>query len=424
MTLLGAPVLKGPAVDKALNSKVDELERAIQRLSLLHAHDALVLLKNSLSMPKLLYLLRTAECSGNALLSKFDETLRKGLSQILNVELSDEQWLQASLPTKNGGLGIRSAKMLAPSAFLASAASTLPLQQSILPEPFKSSPDSTVAETQTHWKTLSGTEEPKPEEQHIQKAWDSIIANKQHETCLSRATTEIDKARLLAAAAPHSGDWLNAPPITAVGLRLDDEATRVAVAQRLGCRTCMPHTCPCGKLVDARGLHGLSCRRSGPRHQRHAQLNDIIWRAIKRAQIPATKEPVGLLRQDNKRPDGVTQIPWARGKPMAWDVTVPDTYAESHIQDTSTEACAAANHAAANKTEKYRTLNDTHLFIPVAIETAGSWNAQAIELVQEIGRRITSVTFDPKETTYLFQRLSVAIQRGNAVSFLNTFQID
>jgi len=34
----------------------------------------------------------------------------------------------------NGGLGVRSAMMLAPSAFLASAASTLQLQQSILPE--------------------------------------------------------------------------------------------------------------------------------------------------------------------------------------------------------------------------------------------------------------------------------------------------
>jgi len=37
----------------------------------------------------------------------------------------------------NGGLGVRSAMMLAPSAFLASAASTLQLQQSILPEGIK-----------------------------------------------------------------------------------------------------------------------------------------------------------------------------------------------------------------------------------------------------------------------------------------------
>ena len=66
---------------------------------------------------------------------------------------------------------------------------------------------------------------------------------------------------------------------------------------------------------------------SAPRQQRHSQLNDIIWRALKRAQIPEVKEPVSLVRDDNKRPDGTTLLPWARGKPMAWDVTVPDTYA-------------------------------------------------------------------------------------------------
>ena len=65
---------------------------------------------------------------------RFDDTLRTGLSRILNVDLSNGQWLQASLPVGNGGLGVRSAMMLAPSAFLASAASTLQLQQSILPE--------------------------------------------------------------------------------------------------------------------------------------------------------------------------------------------------------------------------------------------------------------------------------------------------
>ena len=58
-------------------------------------------------------------------------------------------------------------------------------------------------------------------------------------------------------------------------------------------------------------------------------MNDIIWRAMKRAQVPAVKEPVSLTLGDNKRPDGTTLLLWAKGKPLAWDVTVPDTYAES-----------------------------------------------------------------------------------------------
>ena len=149
-------------------------------------------------------------------------------------------------------------------------------------------------------------------------------------------------------------------------------------------------------------------------------MNDLIWRAVKRAEIPAVKEPVGLM-QDGKRPDGATLIPWARGKPLAWDVTVPDTYADSHIHDTAIQAGAAADRAAINKCAKYRTLENSHIFFPVSIETGGSWNESAIELVQEIGKRITVVTEDSRETSFLFQRLSLALQRGNVVSFLGTF---
>ena len=107
----------------------------------------------------------------------------------------------------------------------------------------------------------------------------------------------------------HAGDWLNAPPLTAIGLRLSNEDIRVAVAYRLGAVACQPHTCECSSLVETRGLHGLSCRKSTARHIRHSQLNDIIWRAIKRAQIPSSKEPLGLSRSDGKRPDGVTLLP-------------------------------------------------------------------------------------------------------------------
>jgi len=34
-------------------------------------------------------------------------------------------------------------------------------------------------------------------------------------------------------------------------------------------------------------------------------------------------------------------------------------------------------------------LASTHMFYPIAIETAGTWDDMDIELVQEIGRRVT-----------------------------------
>ena len=196
--------------------------------------------------------------------------------------------------------------------------------------------------------------------------------------------------------------WLNAPPITAVGLRLSDEAVRVAVRYRLGSTTCQPHTCICGTAVDARGLHGLSCRKSFLRHIRNSQLNDFIRRAVKKTQIPATKEPTGVSRTDGKRSDGATLISWVRGKPLAWDVTVADTYAASHNVETAECAGAAVTKSAVNKTNKYSCLSETHHFLSIAIETGGSINIEATDFLSDLGRRLSQITIEPLETQCLF----------------------
>ena len=65
-------------------------------------------------------------------------------------------------------------------------------------------------------------------------------------------------AGFLAASSPHSGDWLQAMPISSCGLRLDDEAVRIGVGLRLGLTLCVPHKCHCGALVDAQGLNGFA----------------------------------------------------------------------------------------------------------------------------------------------------------------------
>ena len=57
-----------------------------------------------------------------------------------------------------------------------------------------------------------------------------------------------------------------------------------------------------------------------------------------------------------------------------------DTFAQSHIKSTATNAGAAADKAACSKTKKYEHLSITHNFIPFALETGGSWNSEAIEL--------------------------------------------
>jgi len=51
-------------------------------------------------------------------LEMFDSLLRSALTRIANTDISDSQWSQASLPIKDGGLGIRQVHSLALPAYL------------------------------------------------------------------------------------------------------------------------------------------------------------------------------------------------------------------------------------------------------------------------------------------------------------------
>ena len=151
-------------------------------------------------------------------------------------------------------------------------------------------------------------------------------------------------------------------------------------------------------------------------HQRHNLAR------FEQGKIQSVKEPTGLTRTDGKRPDGLTLIPWSQGRCLTWDVTVPDTLAASHLNRTSVIAGAAAEHAAELKIAKYSDLIPHYDFVAIAVETLGSWSDNALMFVKTLGKRLTEATGDSQETVYLLQRLSVAIQRCNAICFDASFK--
>ena len=189
----------------------------------------------------------------------------------------------------------------------------------------------------------------------------------------------------LAAGTPDAGLWLNALPSPSLGTHLDDESFRIAAALRLGCPICQPHLCPCGAQVEENGHHGLSCKRSAGRHSRHAAANDVLARALRSAGVPCTMEPVGCSRADGKRPDGMTLVPWKRGKSLVWDFTCADTFAPSHLPGTSLHSGRAAGMAATEKRRKYEFLVQRFHFVPVAVETSGVWEPDGLRFVPRLG---------------------------------------
>ena len=118
-TLLGSPIGSADGVDSAIRVKKEALEVLGGRLQHLYAHDALCLLRHVLSLPKMLYTLRTSPCFLSPELELSDQLHRKLLGSIANIDLfvNDQAWAQASLPVWSGGLSILSVAQLVPSAF-------------------------------------------------------------------------------------------------------------------------------------------------------------------------------------------------------------------------------------------------------------------------------------------------------------------
>ena len=155
LTLLGAPVLSGCTVDIALKEKRVKMEKAMPRLPLLQSHNVLNLFHNSIAVPKLLYTMRTSNCRENEMLTYFDTLQRQCITDIIKVDINELQWTQATLNVRDGGLGIRSVTMLAPSAFLESATGTLQIQYDNLPQRLHDVIDCSIVKAIRSWKAKS-----------------------------------------------------------------------------------------------------------------------------------------------------------------------------------------------------------------------------------------------------------------------------
>ncbi|CAH2217619.1 jg135 [Pararge aegeria aegeria] len=80
----------------------------------------------------------------------------------------------------------------------------------------------------------------------------------------------------------------------------------------------------------------------------------------------------------------------------------------------------SATSAEQAKRRKYENLDSSFIFVPFGVETLGLWGPEARALFKELSKRVIESTGDPRAGSYLGQRLSLAIQRGNAASILGT----
>ena len=127
-------------------------------------------------------------------------------------------------------------------------------------------------------------------------------------------------------------------------------------------------------------------------------------------------EPPGLHSDTAKRPDGRTLVPWKSGRYLAWDATISHTLAASYRTQSARGAGSLANSKETLKIRKYEGLPDSFIFQPISLETLGTLGKRTEEFLRELGARVVAETAQPRAGEYLLQRLSIDVQRGNAVA--------
>ena len=75
-----------------------------------------------------------------------------------------------------------------------------------------------------------------------------------------------------------------------------------------------------------------------------------------------------------------------------------------------------AEKADNDKYNKYQELTEDFIVMPVANETFGPWCPDSLDFIKDIGSRITAANGDKRVTSYLFQSISMTVQKGNVDS--------
>ena len=271
ITLLGAPLGHHGYEEEVILEKVNKVQEITSLLpDLKDPHAEFCLLRSCLSLPKMMFILRTVDTTAHRhLLAQFDHITREALSRILGAPLNELQWRQSKLPVHLGGMGLRAAMDHGAAAYATSLLQSQPLISQLLNTtedeltPLSPAVMATLSiqlNEETTAETLTG----------LTQRMVSAKVDLANQTLLTPRILEAGErevARLASLSLPQAGAWLNCPPLPALGLHLRGPEFVIAVKFRLG----MPvydfaGNCPaCRRHSDVMGDHGMVCGTGGER---------------------------------------------------------------------------------------------------------------------------------------------------------------
>jgi hypothetical protein len=220
------------------------------------------------------------ETISSGVLMPTQASLKAALEEVIGAPLNEQQWVQASLPVRKGGLGLADPTVAAHAArfaMLVNAAAAL----AQLGVPQTAICEATLGAASAYWTQWGLHGEVPMSSKTLQKELTDVVHDLRRARLVANACpTELE--RLVSVATPHALDWAQGSSpwfsLTPAEVR---QATRwvLGVPLRTG-----PYQCPfCGIVADAQGLHAVACSMTGPTAVGHSVVKRVLGTVYREA---------------------------------------------------------------------------------------------------------------------------------------------
>jgi hypothetical protein len=233
LDILGSPITDViNFARKRLQKVYDTME---ELLNMDHMQSAFILFKNCFGPMKINNLLRTVSPTTEfrKFLNEWDSSHSEMFSRIIRYPLSPNSLRQSSLPTKMGGLGLRSAYHISLGAFLASITTCI-ASQSIKPDIFTASENLALSDFNKLYQqnlSLAELQSNVSSEIRLQKFLSTKTFESIHDEFFNSLTTE-DKIWITNCKS-DSTSWFSSPPIASKGLLINNSTFQISILERL-----------------------------------------------------------------------------------------------------------------------------------------------------------------------------------------------
>ena len=454
--LLGAPIGTAEYCQSLTGKRAAKVQSSLDAIGELpDPQVALALLRSCASFGKMVFSARATPFDVHQeQLVAFDSAVRRCFEQFSGLHPDDTQWLQATLATKVGGLGLRSLSTHSPAAFLASRSCCFQLCQQLDPQHVweVSDPSSAAHLAAQQVNLLAGLAAavPNPVPPDIKQR---VLSSSVDAGTLMKLTDPLQtnlgfRSHMSLLSLDGAGTWLHAIPSEALGTKVAPQLFVPMLQRRLRMPVFeKPLFCPlCNGVMDIWADHALTCACGGDRTKRHNLVRNVGVRLATSAGWRPEPEKPGLLRPrpahgsrcedgsegregsrgpEGRRPADIYVPRWDLGGAAALDFAVTSGLRTDLLEQTAADglSCLTSYEHAKNSflDTAAHCASEGIAFIPMVVEAhSGAWGPAATKVWLKLGKAISLVSGESTavEALRARQNLGLTLHRETARAIL------